>query len=210
LQFIVENYDNRAQLPQVIFFSQANPNSNQYNMELFKEDIRNYQKYSTQIFPLKHHDQFAFLGSHVLPFRIALFPTEMKLLIYSLQDVVHSYHNNNYTAPKSIYVINRYFAPGGIFLVTKELIYRHSKAYYERLLRMVNYAKFTEEGYLYERVWPMLFHSQCGYGAYDDCLLHRIRDDDCCDCSHWRDKAWGKLWEMNKMISAAIEFRTKK
>jgi hypothetical protein len=69
---------------------------------------------------------------------------------------------------------NRYFGPGGNFVVLKENILRRPKIVYEQLYHwLISFPDGSPHGHLMERFWPAIFSSHCASGKYDSCFYHQ-------------------------------------
>lgn len=180
LNYIINQYDS---LSPVTVFSQAEPVSNKYSMQKFQADIEWLSQRQGILRP--ENDGFAFLGEHIIPFQVGVFASHPLHLMHFLIEI------GNFTA------VNRNFAPGGMFLVSKEAVLRRSKAYYVRLVRLLTYAKFTDEGYTFERIWPAIFDSKCVLGGFDDCMMKPIPKDEC-ECH--ATQLVGKVFEIVQVV----------
>lgn len=50
-----------------------------------------------------------------------------------------------------------YFSPGALFAVSKNQIHKRSLEFYKKCIRLVDYSIHPNEGYVFERVWRLIF-----------------------------------------------------
>ena len=67
-----------------------------------------------------------------------------------------------------------YSTPGAQFLVSKNLIKRRTKKFYERAILSVSYANDPIEAHCFERLWPKIF---CDYTPIDHTLMYKNGED---------------------------------
>jgi hypothetical protein len=154
LHYIIDNYDN---LPDICVFSQAKIHDHfiDYNLGSYDQYLimirDEAEKYGKSL-PRKVNEW------NPLSFQWGkYFNVQSLIWTFNYRDQKIAYGawlkktlNQNYTLPYKMH-------PNGIFAVRRELILQHPKAYYEKLIKEVNWHVDPVEGYFFERSWYYIF-----------------------------------------------------
>lgn len=187
LNHIVRNYNSLADLN---VFTQATQTWRKYSDRLFMVDV--VALASRKINLSGYNDGFAFLSRTCLSVESGMSATEIRngvpheevtdavferypdlpLTISSVRERIKLLITNVFQAP---YVDHPRFSPTGTLIVTREAIHRRSAEYYKKLARQLNDKNSPQDGYIFERVWPFIFLSNCSSTAEFHCLLPGVK-----------------------------------
>lgn len=172
LRYIISSYHH---LPDFMIFAHTRGSSDThghltYSLDDLHHDVYHFVEEVKDIRP--ENSGFAYLGSHCQRF-FAQLPKEMHYALHG------------YFAQWLEFPLNRWFAPGGFFVVSKAAVLRRSLDSYMTLLRLVDYQSVSAatqspaaEIALFDMTWPSVFRSSCVVGNHDDCMLrHHERCD---------------------------------
>ena len=154
LRYIIENYDN---LPDIVVFTQANiadhRGSNDVRYLNMLEMIAS--KHGCSFPVIASNDwvwgpDFNFNKNNSDEYRDPNNYHDGKVISF------YQYFKNNFGANEYPYPLLVY--PNALFAVSKELILKRPKKFYETLNSTVNYSKWPVEGHFMERCWYYIFN----------------------------------------------------
>ena len=80
-------------------------------------------------------------------------------------------HINFYNQLTNASVRNAHYALTGIIIVSKTNILKRHRVFYEKLI--AKWAHDEQMGYVYERLWPHIFSSNCTDTEQFNCILNK-------------------------------------